>query len=278
MAAGAENAYPTDTPEPSVSTEPPDTIAPTEAVDATATAGPHATTPPTGSSGSISVVPPTPPGKSVEPERLTGYKWPLRRGRMTSFFAPRDSGFLLVDGTRIHPGLDLATFCGDRVYAAHGGIVIASGRRYLHAMGFSGSVAKAISRINRRNSWPQMAITVVVDDGNGYRSLYAHLSETAVDVGDTVRTGQLLGYEGATGDATGCHLHYEVIRMDGGWFRVAPDRVREYQYPPLARERVDPLRILSLKARWHGRFIPGINPPHKSPGLGRPTAHNPHDR
>jgi murein DD-endopeptidase MepM/ murein hydrolase activator NlpD len=197
---------------------------------------------------------------------------------MTSFFAPRDSGFLLVDGARIHPGLDLATFCGDRVYAAHGGIVLAAGRRYLHAMGFSGSVAKATSRINRRNSWPQMAITVVVDDGNGYRSLYAHLSETAVDVGDTVRTGQLLGYEGATGDATGCHLHYEVIRMDGGWFRVAPDRVREYQYPPLARERVDPLRILSLKDRWHARFIPGINPPDKSPGLGRPTARNPHDR
>jgi murein DD-endopeptidase MepM/ murein hydrolase activator NlpD len=232
----------------------------------------------TGSSGSMAEIPPPPVTRSLEPEELTGYQWPVRRARMTSFFEPRDEGFLVVDSQRIHSGLDLATFCGDRIYAAHGGTVIAASRRYLHAMAFKGPVDRAYERINRRGSLFLMAITVVIDDGNGYSSLYAHLSEVAVKRGDVVKAGDLIGYEGATGDATGCHLHYELIRLDGPWMRVAPDRVREYRYPGWLRERIDPLRVLSLRQRWHARFIPGINPPGVSPGLGRPTARNPSAR
>jgi murein DD-endopeptidase MepM/ murein hydrolase activator NlpD len=197
---------------------------------------------------------------------------------MTSFFAPRDTGFLIVDGQRIHDGLDLATFCGDNIYAAHSGTVIAAGRRYLHAMAFNGPLRAAYKRIYRRGSLPLMAITVVIDDGNGYRSLYAHLGRAVVRPGDRVRAGQLIGYEGATGDATGCHLHYGLIRMDGPWMRVSPERAKEYHYPGWVRERVDPLRVLSLRQRGRPRFVPGINPPRVSPGLGRATAHNPHDR
>ncbi|MCY7418697.1 MAG: hypothetical protein LH650_09410, partial [Chloroflexi bacterium] len=52
---------------------------------------------------------------SAEPEDLTGYTWPLYQGRMTNFFGPRDNGFLVVDGQRLHAGLDTTTFCGDQV-------------------------------------------------------------------------------------------------------------------------------------------------------------------
>ena len=51
---------------------------------------------------------------------------------------------------------------------------------------------------------------VVIDHGNGYRTIYAHLSERMVELGDTVRRGDLIGKVGDTGRTTGPHLHYEV--------------------------------------------------------------------
>ena len=52
---------------------------------------------------------------------------------------------------------------------------------------------------------------VVVDHGNGIQTWYWHLSSELVRVGQEVETGDLLGYEGRTGLATGCHLHFEVL-------------------------------------------------------------------
>jgi murein DD-endopeptidase MepM/ murein hydrolase activator NlpD len=51
---------------------------------------------------------------------------------------------------------------------------------------------------------------VVVAHADGVRTLYAHLSSIAVRVGARVGTGDRLGAVGATGDATGPHLHFEV--------------------------------------------------------------------
>lgn len=51
---------------------------------------------------------------------------------------------------------------------------------------------------------------VVVDHGNGFETLYAHFSSIAVSVGQKVSQGQVLGYGGRTGYATGNHLHFEV--------------------------------------------------------------------
>lgn len=51
---------------------------------------------------------------------------------------------------------------------------------------------------------------VVIDHGNGFETLYAHFSSISVSAGQSVAQGQLIGYGGRTGYATGNHLHFEV--------------------------------------------------------------------
>lgn len=208
--------------------------------------------------------------RSREPEELTGYDWPLYRGRMTSYFGSRSEGFLVVDGERIHSGLDTTTWCGDKVKAAHKGVVLAAGRRWAHEAGFRGSVDEFHERLERRGEMRLLPIAVIIDDGNGYRSMYVHLSQATVKVGQKVRKGQVIGLEGMTGNATGCHVHYELIRMDGRWMRVASALVREYRYPRWQRERVDPLRVLDMRQKRAGRKVPGIERPRLPPSLRGP--------
>ena len=213
---------------------------------------------------------------SLEPEDLTGYRWPMRpRARITTWFAPTDHGFVVIDGQRVHDGIDLATFCGDHVRAAHDGRVLYAGRRFDRYLGYSGPLEPFYARLKERKlPMTVLPIVVVVDDENGYLSAYVHLMRASVRRGDRVRAGQVIGREGATGRASGCHLHYMLIRLDGGWQRVAPDAVRKLRYPPLVRERVDPLRVLSLADPGAPRRVPGIPPPKVSPG-SRPPAPDP---
>ena len=58
---------------------------------------------------------------------------------------------------------------------------------------------------------------VVIDHGNGYRTLYAHMLNNSVVVkaGDRVKQGQKLGIMGSTGRSTGTHLHFEIIGEKG---------------------------------------------------------------
>ena len=207
---------------------------------------------------------------SAPPEELTGYEWPLRGARITSRFGARNfGGFVVIDGDEIHDGLDLARFCGFKVRAAHDGVVLYAGRKFDDYIGYHGSAADIYSRLQRQGRLSTLPIVVVIDDGNGYRSMYVHLSRADVEAGDVVKAGDVIGREGATGFATGCHLHYTLIRMDGAWQTVAPN-LYQYGYPTLVRERVNPLIVLSwddphaperLRNRTAGESAsPGLSP------------------
>ena len=214
--------------------------------------------------------PATPPPTSPPPGRLTGYVWPLRdpQARLTTWFAPTDRGFVVIDGQRIHDGIDLATFCGHRVTAAHAGKVLHAGRRYHPHVGFPKEIAAYYRRVAIRGV-PDSAfpIVVVIDDGNGYHSVYVHLQESFVKEGDVVKAGDPIGKEGNTGRASGCHLHYSLVRMDGRFIPVAPELVLANGYPAYIRERVDPLTVLSFDAPGRPAIVPGLPPPEIRPGL-----------
>ena len=94
-----------------------------------------------------------------------------------------------------HQGQDVMAACGTPLVAARGGIVQYSGYQ-----GAAGNY-------------------VVIDGrGTGYDFMYAHLAEPSpLHTGETVRTGQPVGVVGDTGDAQGCHLHFEMWGAPG-WY------------------------------------------------------------
>jgi murein DD-endopeptidase MepM/ murein hydrolase activator NlpD len=160
-------------------------------------------------------------------------------------FGPTPWGSRLVDGEQFHDGIDLATFCGDRIVAAHDGRVLAAGRHYDEAMGWRGDLGPYLRRLEKKHLWITLPNVVVVDDGNGYRSVYAHFGRVAVKRGQEVRAGQLLGYEGATGRASGCHLHYGLFApAEPATFGIRSDVVKRMRVPALETARVDPLLVL----------------------------------
>jgi len=64
--------------------------------------------------------------------------------------------------------------------------------------------------------------TVVIDHGNGFWTLYAHLSQVSIPCGTPVKQGQRVAMSGSTGNSSGQHLHFEV-RVSTGY--VNPVRV-----------------------------------------------------
>ncbi len=91
-----------------------------------------------------------------------------------------------------HPAIDIANLAGGPIHAADSGTVIVAG--WVDNSGYG----------NR----------VVIDHGNGYTTLYAHMSAIYVSVGQKVSKGDVLGMMGSTGRSTGTHCHFE-IRKDG---------------------------------------------------------------
>ena len=190
------------------------------------------------------------PGDPTAPplDVLTGYVWPLRHPRLTDPFGPSPWGTRLVNGRTFHDGVDLATICGDRIYAAHAGTVLAAGRHFDQMMGWVGDLRPYFRRLDQKHIWSILPIMVVIDDGNGYRSMYAHFERVVVKKGQVVKAGQLIGYEGATGHATGCHLHYGLFSpLETSTMAMVPAVSKRLKLPLKEIARVDPLQVLPPK-------------------------------
>jgi murein DD-endopeptidase MepM/ murein hydrolase activator NlpD len=207
--------------------------------------------------------PPMPPETAVPAATpppladLTGYRWPLPRGRLTLPFGPSPWGSRLVEGKPFHDGIDLATVCGDRIVAAHDGFVLAAGRHFDDAIGWVGDLSAYYRRLDAKQLWSTLPIVVIIDDGNGYRSIYAHFSNIVVTVGQMVHGGQLIGYEGRTGRASGCHLHYGLFSTDEpGRFTIEASVVKRMKVPAIEIARVDPLLVLPARPATSPKAAP----------------------
>ncbi|MFL5725294.1 MAG: M23 family metallopeptidase [Chloroflexota bacterium] len=179
------------------------------------------------------------------PAELTGYAWPLTRGRITLPFKAIPGGTRINDGRLFHDGVDMATFCGDTVRAAHDGVVLAAGRKFDDFMGWIGDLGPYYRTLDKKRLWDDLPNVIVVDDGNDYRSMYAHMSKVTVGVGQVLRAGQRIGYEGATGHASGCHVHYGLFSpLETRTFGVRADILKRLRTPTLEIARIDPLLVL----------------------------------
>lgn len=125
-------------------------------------------------------------GASQAPASSSGFVWPVPCSRRITgrYGESRSSHF--------HAGIDIDGYGNDGqpVVAAASGTVITST--------YSGAYGNY----------------VLIDHGNGYQTLYAHMSSNAVGSGAYVNAGDTIGYLGATGNATGTHCHFEV-RING---------------------------------------------------------------
>lgn len=110
---------------------------------------------------------------------LDGFIWP-HHGLVTSYFGWRDGGF--------HSGIDIDGWTGDAVMAAKAGTVTHAGW-----------------------GWSGFGIYIVVDHGDGTKTIYAHLDDVYVAVGAEVAQGEVIGALGNTGWSTGSHLHFEIL-------------------------------------------------------------------
>lgn len=111
---------------------------------------------------------------------------PLTNGVLTSGYGYRDNP--TGSGEQFHGGLDIAADAGEPIYAMYFGVVVDAGE--------SDSYGRYIR----------------IYHGNGLEILYAHCSRIVAEIGDAVGAGDKVALVGATGDATGNHVHVEVYQ------------------------------------------------------------------
>jgi len=120
-------------------------------------------------------------GTKEIPSRGEGsFAWPTVGGYVSSQMGYRWG--------KMHKGIDIARPSDKTIKAADNGVVVSAG--------WDGGYGNKI----------------VIDHQNGLRTLYGHMSSINVTVGQTVSKGTAIGVMGATGDATGVHLHFEVYK------------------------------------------------------------------
>lgn len=125
------------------------------------------------------------------PVSSTGWVWPA--GSTADVTSPFGYRIHPITGEyKLHTGVDIAVDYGTPVVAANSGVV-----RYAAYCGGYG-------------------LHVEIEHANGMASTYSHLSAVAVDMDQTVKAGDVIGYVGSTGNSTGPHLHFEILE-DGAF-------------------------------------------------------------
>ncbi len=134
--------------------------------------------------------------KPYQPRVVSAYSGPLpaTAARGTGNFGWPVSGRITQKFWTRHPGIDVGAPTGTPIYAADSGYIVQSGW----------------SNVGYGNM-------ILINHGNGYLTRYGHLSKLNVEIGESVKKGQLIGRVGSTGNSTGPHLHFEIIR--GGTHR-----------------------------------------------------------
>lgn len=117
------------------------------------------------------------------------FTWPLPGYAASDTYGPRLHPILGY--VRTHAGEDIGAPSGTPILAADSGTVVTN---TYNAGGYGNYV--------------------IINHGNGYATLYGHMTSSAVTLGQTVAKGQVIGYVGSTGLSTGPHLHFEV-RLNG---------------------------------------------------------------
>lgn len=124
--------------------------------------------------------------------------WPTDSRRITSPFGPRWGDF--------HDGIDIGALIpgveGDKLYAVADGLVI-------------------ISKVNGGGVTKGYGYYIVIQH-DGFSTLYGHLQELILNVGQTVRAGEIIGKMGNTGTSTGAHLHFRLSEgnYNSNYFRL----------------------------------------------------------
>ena len=111
---------------------------------------------------------------------------------------------------RYHQGIDISGDKYDDVVASESGTVVRTNTSCPHDYGKQESCGCGGGYGNY----------IIIDHGNGFLTLYGHLTEVNVEPGDKVKQGQHIGYMGSTGFSTGDHLHFE-IRYNGMYLNPA---------------------------------------------------------
>jgi LysM repeat protein len=133
-----------------------------------------------------------PGGYKAMPVQLAQvYRGPVPAGasRGSGRFVWPTAGYVTQGFMRYHPALDIARAVGTPVKAADNGYIVAAG-------------------------WSNDGYgnRIVINHGNGYQTLYGHLSKIFVKIGDSVGRGAEIGQMGSTGRSTGPHLHFEISK------------------------------------------------------------------
>ena len=129
--------------------------------------------------------------KDLPVKRAEVYSGPKPSGalRGSGRFIWPTRGYVTQGFKKYHPAVDIARSTGTPVTAADSGYVVVAG-------------------------WSNdgYGYNIVIDHGNGYQTLYGHLSRIFVKVGTTIGRGTVIGNMGSTGNSTGPHLHFEIRR------------------------------------------------------------------